>query len=60
MSVKDTVFVNYLNKHFKSSMLFTVQEKCAKFISVALINAKLKQLNTERTSNFQLTSRIKM
>jgi hypothetical protein len=52
MSVKDTVFVNYLNKHFKSNMLFTIQEKCAKFISVALINAKLKQLNTERTSNF--------
>jgi len=52
MSVKDSMFVNYLNKHIKSSMIFTIQDKCAKFINSAIINAKYEQLNNERENAF--------
>jgi hypothetical protein len=52
MSVKDSVFVIYLNKHLNDTMLFTIQEKCNNYIGSAIINAKLKQLNKEREESF--------
>ena len=52
MSVKDSVFVHYLNKQMKTDMLFTIQDKCTRFIGSKIINSKLKQLNTERVNNF--------
>jgi hypothetical protein len=52
MSVKDTVFVQYLNKHDNNAMLFTIQDKCNKYIGATMVNDKFKQLNKEREDVF--------
>ena len=52
MSIKDTLFMEYLNKHAKSKLLFTVQDKCALLISSASINEKLNLLNKVRENEF--------
>ena len=52
MSVKDSLFVNYLNKQIHDSMLFTIQEKCAKIIDSAFVNKKFRQLNMQRKTVF--------
>jgi hypothetical protein len=54
MSVKDSLFVHYLNKKVSGKMLFTIQEKCNKVIGSAIVNAKFKQLNKEREDAFVL------
>ncbi len=54
MSVKDSLFVHYLNKKVGGNMLFTIQEKCNKFIGSAIVDAKFKQLNKERENAFIL------
>lgn len=67
MSVKDSLFVRYLNKQLKDSMLFTIQEKCSKFIGEAIIKSKFIQLNRERKNNLisyfkakNVTARLKI
>jgi hypothetical protein len=52
LSVKDSLFIHYLNKEVKNQMLFTVQEKCAKLIDPNIVDNKLRQLNMERENNF--------
>ncbi len=52
MSVKDSFFVRYLNKQLNDSMLFTMQDKCARYIDSGIINAKYEQLNKERVNAF--------
>ena len=52
MSVKDSVFVKYLNDHINPKNTFTIQEKCAKFVGSEGIDAKLKQLNDSRVAVF--------
>lgn len=52
MSVKDTLFVQYLNKHNKSNTVFTIQDKCETIISQAIINKKYEQLIAARESTF--------
>ena len=52
MSVKNAVFVNYLNKHIKDSLLFTIQDKCAMFVDTSLVNSKFNHLNKERENIF--------
>jgi hypothetical protein len=52
MSIKDTVFVRYLNKMVNDSMLFTIQEKCAVLIDSAVINAEFKGLSKKREAAF--------
>ena len=52
LSVKDSSFVHYLNRQVKSSMQFTVQDKCAKLVDPAIIDSKMKDLNIERASTF--------
>ncbi|HKC69193.1 MAG TPA: DUF748 domain-containing protein, partial [Bacteroidia bacterium] len=52
MSVKDSFFVHYLNKHIKTTAVFTIQEKCAGVIDSNSINTKLNQLNKERKNIF--------
>lgn len=52
MSIKDSCFVNYLNKHVPDPMLFTTQDKCARFLDSFIVNAKLNQLNKERAKVF--------
>jgi hypothetical protein len=48
MSVKDSLFVLYLNRQIKDSLLFTIQEKCATIIDSSFVNAKFNQLIKER------------
>ena len=52
MAVKDSLFVQYLNKQVNDSLIFTVQEKCSKIIDAAIINTKFRQLNKEKENAF--------
>src|SRR5207344_2938857 len=52
MSVKDSLFVHYLNRQVKDSMLFTIQDKCMGLIHSDVVNTKFKQLNAERENAF--------
>ena len=52
MSIKDSLFIKYLNKKTNDSTLYTVQEKCEKLIDASLINFRFKQLKNERDSVF--------
>jgi hypothetical protein len=54
MSVKDSLFVRYLNKLRRGAMLYTIQEKCYDFVGSALIEAKFKLLNKDREDAFML------
>ncbi|MBL0098243.1 MAG: hypothetical protein IPP46_18420 [Bacteroidetes bacterium] len=48
MSIKDPGFVSYLNDHVNDSILFTIQDKCKKIISPALINSRIAALRDAR------------
>jgi hypothetical protein len=54
MSVKDSLFVLHLNKQINDTMLFTIQEKCNKYIDSAIINARLELLSKKRETSFVL------
>jgi hypothetical protein len=54
MSVKDPSFEKYLNKNVRVKGMFTVQEKCNKFIGLAIVNSKFDLLNKERENVFML------
>lgn len=54
MSVKDSLFIRYVNKHISdTTMLFTIQDKCSRMMGSTFINACFKQLNTERENAFR-------
>jgi len=52
MSVKDSLFVNYLDKQIKDSMIFSIQGKCSKTIDSALVDDQFKKLTKERENSF--------
>ncbi len=52
MSIKDSLFVRYVNKKTHDPMLFTMQDKCAKLISTNKVNSEYKTLNTNRKATF--------
>jgi hypothetical protein len=52
MSVKDSLFVRYLNMQIKDPMLFTVHEKCNRLIGQDIVNSRFEQLKMEREENF--------
>jgi hypothetical protein len=52
MSVKDSSFVHYLNKHLTHALAFTIQDKCSNIISPAQVNAKFNRLNKARENTF--------
>jgi len=54
MSVKDSVFVHYLNRVGRRAAMYTIQEKCNSFVGPALIDASFRQLNHEREASFLL------
>ena len=54
MSVKDPSFKKYLDKMVRDTLLFTVQEKCARLIHPAAVNGKLKQLSEARLKTFMI------
>lgn len=53
MSIKDSLFVQYLNRNVNDSLLFTVQAKCALLINKQLVNTKLNKLYASRLINFK-------
>jgi len=48
MSIKDPLFISYLNREVNDSMVFTVQEKCLKLIGANSINVLFKKLLENR------------
>jgi Domain of Unknown Function (DUF748) len=52
MSVKDSLFINFLNRQVHDTMLYTMQEKCYRLVGSAVINAKFEQLNKKREDVF--------
>ncbi|MGZ5273618.1 MAG: DUF748 domain-containing protein [Kaistella sp.] len=52
MSVKDSLFVHYLNKHITDPLIFSIQEKCTMIIDSSFVNAKFEQLIRERKKAF--------
>jgi hypothetical protein len=52
MSVKDSSFTRYIDKHISDSLLFTIQDKCSKLVGTDLVNERFKQLNAERQKVF--------
>jgi hypothetical protein len=54
MSIKDSLFIHYLNNKIRDSLIYTVQGKCAGIIDSAFINVRFDQLNKERENAFLL------
>ncbi len=54
ISVKDSFFVQYLNKQVNDPMLFTIQDKCNKLLGTAYVNIRFNQLNKERKDVFKV------
>ena len=55
LSVKDVLFINYLNQSTKDSSLFTTQEKCSRLLGTSYINEKLVELVKRREQAFMAT-----
>ena len=53
MSVKDPAFVEFLDRHVNSKMLFTIQQKCYAFIKPGIVNIRFDQLNKRRENTFR-------
>lgn len=53
MSVRDTSFIKYLDKHTHGAFLFTIQDKCIKLVGHDLVQAKYKALLAAREANFR-------
>lgn len=52
MSIKDAAFIKYLNHQINDSLVFTVQDKCARFVDPNVVEAKYKQLKKAREERF--------
>ncbi|MES2621054.1 MAG: DUF748 domain-containing protein [Bacteroidota bacterium] len=52
MSVKDSLFIRYLDKVTIDSMMFTTEQKCRYIVSDAVIEARLRHLNAARKNAF--------
>jgi hypothetical protein len=52
MSVKDSLFIHYLDKHLTHPHIFSIQEKCTMIIDSSFVNAKFEQLIRERKNAF--------
>jgi len=52
MSVKDSLFSQYLNKNVPHTLVFTVQGKCLILVGSGILNTRLAQLNTQRKNAF--------
>jgi hypothetical protein len=52
MSIRDTLFIRYLNKHLTHSLEFTIQDKCNSLVGSNLVNARFNKLCKDRKSCF--------
>ena len=55
LPVKDSLFVKFLNTQVHDSMLYTIQEKCNRFVGLSLINTRFEQLSKKREDAFLLS-----
>lgn len=53
MSIKDSLFVQYLNNNCKYTLLFNIQSKCAVLIDESIIQNKLNKLYQNRLAVFK-------
>ncbi len=52
MSIRNSTFVNYLNKLTNSALEFSIHAKCALLIHPTVINEKFEKMNRDRKTNF--------
>ncbi len=52
MSIKDSLFVRYLNKQVGAVMMYTIQQKCSALVGTYKINSRLNQLMKDRQELF--------
>jgi hypothetical protein len=52
LSIKDAAFVKYLNTQVNDTMLFTMQDKCWRFVGLSIINSKISELHNARERMF--------
>jgi len=52
MSIKDSAFVKFLDKHVQDSLAFTIQEKCRKYLGDEVVNQYFKKLTKAREREF--------
>lgn len=52
MSVKDSLFVQYLDNNTEGAKLHTIQEKCYQVVGPSIIDAVYQQLNSKRMAEF--------
>lgn len=52
LSIKDSLFIHYLNKEVKNPLMFTVQDKCTELVGSNLVNARFQQLKKNRIKVF--------
>lgn len=67
LAIRDKGFISYLNSRVKDTLLFTLQEKCARLVGIKDIDNSLKRLNKNRQQTFtdyfkkqQVDNRVKM
>jgi len=52
MSIKDSSFIHYLNKHITHKLIFTVQDKCYNLVDSGTVYLQLNLLNKARRDVF--------
>jgi len=52
MSIRDASFIRFVSDKASDSLLFTIQQKCSKLVSVSEVDKKFNQLNSERGDAF--------
>lgn len=52
IAVKDSSFIRYLDGRVKSSLLFTIQDKCRQIVSQKVVNERFNALNKNRKEVF--------
>lgn len=52
MSIKDSLFLKYLNKKVSDTLAFTIQDKCSRIIDSSFVDNKFRQLNNSREKTF--------
>lgn len=52
MQIKDSLFVRYITKYCSDSSLFTIQQKCYRFIGEDIVNNQFNKLKKKRKDEF--------
>jgi hypothetical protein len=52
MSIKDSLFIRYLDNKIKDTLIYTVQEKCTRMVDSTFVINRFNQLNKERENSF--------